>query len=57
MKIKIYYGRDWETIEELINAFLINRKLIEIKQNVVRAGCFDSYHLLVITVIYEEIAK
>ena len=57
MKIKIYYGRDWDTIEELINAFLQNKKLIELKQNVIRGGFFDSYHFIVITLIYEGVAK
>lgn len=55
MKCEIFAGRDWEILEELISGFLNGKKLIEMKQSVVRAGFFDSYHLLVITIIYEEV--
>ena len=54
MKCEIFAGRDWDILEELISGFLNGKKLIEMKQSVVRAGFFDSYHLLVITIIYEE---
>lgn len=54
MKCKIFADRDWENLQELVSGFLNGKKLIEMKQSTVRAGFFDSYHLLVITIIYEE---
>ncbi len=54
MKCKIFADRDWENLQELISGFLNGKKLIEMRQSAVRAGFFDSYHLLVITIIYEE---
>lgn len=55
MKCRIFADRDWDNLQELINGFLKGKKLIEMRQSTVRAGFFDSYHLLVITIIYEEV--
>jgi hypothetical protein len=54
MKCKIFAGRDWDVLEELITGFLTNKKIVTMRQSVVRAGFFDNYHLLVITIIYKE---
>ena len=54
MKCKIFAGRDWDVLEELIAGFLTNKKIVAMRQSVVRAGLFDNYHLLVITIIYKE---
>ena len=54
MKCKIFAGRDWDVLEELIAGFLTDKKIVAMRQSVVRAGLFDNYHLLVITIIYKE---
>ncbi len=54
MKCEIFSGQDWNMLQVLITGFLSNKKLIDMKQSVVRRGFLEDYHLLVITIIYEE---
>lgn len=54
MKCRIFRDRDWDNLQELVSGFLADKKLIEMRQSVVKAGIFEDWHLLVITVIYEE---
>jgi len=54
MKCKIFASRDWDVLEELITGFIANKKIVDMRQSVVKAGFFDNYHLLVITIIYKE---
>ena len=54
MKCEIFSGQDWNMLQVLITGFLSNKKLIDMKQSVVRRSFLENYHLLVITIIYEE---
>jgi len=57
MKCEIFAGRDWAILEALINGFIANKKVIEIKQSVVRGSFFYPYPYLIITIFYEELPK